>query len=833
MTPSNETLAALEFSVVRGLLAERTVTPMGGSLARSLEPLPTEEAITAGLDETDEAVRLLEAEGALPLRGAEGVEEVLARVRPEGTVLSGVEILAVTRFCAVVEDLRACRERLREPCPLLAERAGRLPDLRAIVRTIQGKISPAGELEDSASPDLARVRGRIQAARTSLRARLEAILSRADAEKVLSDSFITERGGRFVIPVRSDSPIPVRGIVHGGSSSGATLFVEPLATVEMNNELVRLRENEAAETERILRGWSERIRERREEMLEAAGEVGRLDLAQAKGYLARDLRAVRPALVGGGGVALAGARHPLLERALAAAGRRMVPIDLTLPPGSSTMIVSGSNAGGKTVVLKTVGLLALMAHAGLRVPAEEARLPFLRGVLVDIGDRQSIEGSLSTFSAHVQNLSDIVDHLAPPCLVLIDEIGTGTDPVDGGALAIALLEWLRGHGALTVATTHHGPVKVYGIETPGVESAAVEFDEATLAPTYRLLQGIAGASSGLAIAERLGLDATIVEDAKRRIAPAEREAESYLRRLKELVTDLQEDRRELEGLRLRLHEEARRVREEAIRSDHERAEKFRGELAAALEEFRTRAREHLQGVADKKETIRLEKERARREAELRREAEALTRRGAPAEPLPPGMRRGEGARRGRGRGGAGKGSGGESRELEGAGAESQGGPEEPFHPAPGARVVVGPYGREGRIERIDGGNATVLVGSARFRVPLEECLPPGAQEHPGPPVTRMTPRPLPAGRTLGKEGAAREVNLIGYTVEEGMELLDKFLDDAFLAGHREVRVVHGHGTGRLRRAVRDLLAGHPQVSSHRPGNPNEGGEGATVALLNE
>lgn len=830
MRVSSDTLQSLEFAVVRELLAERTVTPMGRPLALALGPLTAPDSIRAALDETGEAVRFLADEGGLPLRGILPVQEILEALRPEGAVLTALEVQAVVRFCSVVEDARGVRARVRDGYPRLSARVERLPELRAIVSAIHGKISASGDIEDSASAELGRIRTRIQSTKGTLHARLDAILQRAEADKVLRDAFVTERGGRFVIPVRSDSPTPVKGIVHGGSSSGATLFIEPLATVELNNDLVRLHEEETAEIERILRGWTERLRERLDELHGAADEMARLDLAQAKGLLARDLRAVLPALdEGGGGLSITGARHPLLERALAAVGARMVPIDVALPHGTSTLIVSGPNAGGKTVVLKTTGLLALMAHAGLYVPAEEARLPFLHQVLVDIGDRQSIEGSLSTFSAHIQNLAGFTRGLDPPALVLIDEIGTGTDPVEGGALAIALLEWLRRHGALTIATTHHGPVKIYGMETAGVASASVEFDLATLAPTYRLLQGIAGASSGLSIAARLGLDPEIVADAERRIDPEQREGERYLHRLRDLIGHLEEDRAELDRSRLRLEADARRAREEAIRSDHERAERFRGEMATALEEFRAKVRGHLQGVADKKEAIRLDKERALREADLRRDFERISREATPSDDLPSGGKERKGALRG--------GEAATPPKRRGVGPRAAasekggGGSEAPFRVEPGARVLVGPYGREGKVESVEGSQVTVLVGSARFHVRLDECLPPGAES--GEPPLWKTVRARPLERELGKSEAPTEIHLIGLRVEEGIETLDKFLDDALLAGHREVRIVHGHGTGRLRHAVRELLARHPQVVSHRPGEPNEGGDGATIVRLEE
>jgi CDP-diacylglycerol--glycerol-3-phosphate 3-phosphatidyltransferase len=509
------------------ILASRTVTPMGRSAALALAPLGRAEDIAAALDETEESARLIEAEGGLPLRGIVPLEEIFALVAREGSVLTGREVLAAARFCEVVDGARGFGRRVQGTFPILGGRAASLPPLGPVGAVMAGKIAPSGELEDAASVALARIRARIQGTTSALHAKLESILSRQDSGKFLSDAFVTQRGGRFVLPVRTDAPTPVRGIVHGGSSSGATIFIEPLATVEMNNDLVRLRDEETAETERILREWTERLRASLPDLRAAAEQTGRLDLAQAKGLLARDLDAVRPSIGEGLPLALAAARHPLLEKTLEDSGGRIVPIDLAFPAGTRTLIVSGPNAGGKTIVLKTAGLLAVMAHAGLFVPAKEASLPLLRQVLVDIGDMQSIEGSLSTFSAHVRSLVEMTRGLVLPSLVLIDEIGTGTDPAEGGVLAIALLEWLRERGATTIATTHHGPVKVYGIETDGVASAAVEFDETTLAPTYRLLGRDRRASSGSPRRRAAGPDAGIVASARSRLTSGEREAEGY------------------------------------------------------------------------------------------------------------------------------------------------------------------------------------------------------------------------------------------------------------------------------------------------------------------
>jgi DNA mismatch repair protein MutS2 len=499
-----------------------------------------------------------------------------------------------------------------------------------------------------------------------------------------------------------------------------------------------------------------------------------------------------PADVGGSDrILLRDARHPVLETTLAgrASSEAVVPISLAMEESDRVLIISGPNTGGKTVALKTIGLLAVMAHAGLPVPAREASFPAVSEVLVDIGDHQSIQASLSTFSSHVSNIASMIGRAGPGTLTLLDEVGTGTDPAEGAALAVAVLDRLRQDGSRVVATTHHGTVKVWGFTTEGVANAACEFDETSLRPTYRLLPGVAGSSSGLAIAERLGLPAEVVADAHRRLDPKEAEAEGYLARLGALAAEREEALRESVDERRRLERERRRVAEDAEQREKARQERFADELERVVATFDEESRRLLARVADVRERKAVERERRRQEARLRRAVrETMAEHGV----LP-----------------------------------DDGGPPEGWTPAPGDEVRVVSLGRTGRVQDMRGEEAEVLLGRSTFRLPRSDLRPAGETGK---------GRRLPPGvaASLGdREAVSRELSVIGRRVDEALAAVDKFLDDAALAGHESVRVIHGHGTGRLRNAVREMLDGHPHVDSFRPGGDDEGGDGATVVRLKE
>ena len=492
---------------------------------------------------------------------------LLEKLRIEGAALAALEILALTELARAALEM----QRLFAKCPLarLDEWARSLADFRNLVTELEGKIHPDGSVDSSASPELARIRRSIERLRVEVQAVLERLLRHLGREGVLQDAVVTLRNDRFVIPVRAEEKRRVQGVVHGASSSGATVFLEPMETLPLNNELVELQDREFAEIQRILGEFSRKLRERRDDLVRATEILSELDLAFAKAEFARQYDACIPEFGSERALALEDARHPLLEKTLRAQGKSPVPLSIELKPPKIMMIVSGPNTGGKTVSLKTLGSAVLMAQAGIPVPAAEFKLPVFRRVLADIGDQQSIEANLSTFSAHVHNIQRMAEVAGEKDMVLMDELGTSTEPNEGAALAVAILEHFRERGSMTLVTTHHSRLKAYAAETPEALNAAMEFDEVTLEPTYRLLSGLPGKSSALDIAQRLGLETSIVEKARTLLHPADAEAAA-------LIAGLHQQREELEKqtgdlARQRSDQEARQQElEKHLEAEHRR-----------------------------------------------------------------------------------------------------------------------------------------------------------------------------------------------------------------------------------------------------------------------
>lgn len=782
----------LAWDQVCGYLAGQTRTPMGREGALGLHPTSDLGNLRARRDRVVEMMRVHAEQGRLPLEEVIDPTPLLSRMAIEGSRLGGKEIYQILHLLAVGRALRRDLAALApESFPALGADWTRLPDLDDLIDQIDGRITPAGLLEDHASPELHRIRGQVRTLSERLTGTLDGILRSRFAEKVLRDDYITLRNNRFVLPVRTDAPYPMEGIVHGTSGTGQTLFIEPLETVSINNELVRLKDEEAREEERILREWTSWMARWRGEIEVTALRISEMDLLEALAVFAESSRAVPAAVGESDRIVLRAARHPVLEKTLTTRsdGEGVVPLDVTLEEGERVLVISGPNTGGKTVALKTIGLLTVMAHAGLPVPAAEAGFPLVESVLVDIGDHQSIQASLSTFSSHVENIAGMIGQAGPRSLVLLDEVGTGTDPAEGAALATAVLDRLRQDGARVVATTHHGSVKAWAFNTEGVASAACEFDEASLRPTYRLLTGVAGASSGLAIAERLGLPPEVVTDALNRLDPRGVETERYLARLRQLAGEREEAVRKIEGEVRQLRTEREEQSRTAEEKENRRRDRFARELEQVLSGFRREAGKLLARVRDARERRALERERARQEAVLRRKIsrEITARTGGTRPPPPP----------------------------------------EGWIPEVGRKVQVTSLGREGMVRAVEDGEAEVLLGRATFRVKVSDLRPVE-----GEPTGRA--RPLPPGvsaRLEEREPVALELRVIGQTVEEARSSVDKYLDDAILSGHAQVRIIHGHGSGRLRRALRDMLTDHPHVVSSRPGEPGEGGDGATVVQL--
>ncbi len=779
----------LELGGVLELLAARTRTEPGRAAARGLAPASNPDDVALRLERLREMMAL-EASGEAPtLPPLEDPATALDQVRIPGGVAEGEALRLLVAVAEAGAGLARHLRGQREAAPGLAELAREQPDLEPLRRAARGVFAEDGSLQDRASPELAAIRRRLATAGERLRRRMASFLEGPEAERYLRDEYVTQRNGRFVIPVRADSRDAVEGIVHGASTSGATLFVEPLETVGLNNDLVRLQEEEAAEVRRILAELSAAAREAAPALEAASRLIAQVDLLLAAARLGRDFDARPAALAAAGELELQEARHLLLEARLRQAGGSAVPISLALSPRERVLVVSGPNTGGKTVALKTVGLAALMTQAGLPVPARRAVLPVFRQVLADIGDHQSIAENLSTFSSHITALVRMCRAVAGPALVLLDELGTGTDPEEGAALGVAVVESFRRREALVLVTTHHNGLKAYAEATPGVRNASVEFDEATLRPTYRLLHGVAGRSGGLDIAARLGLPEEIVEHARSLLGEGGRTAERYIGQLAEKVARAEEDRRAAaETL------SAARAEREAARDREERqAQEVQARLAAAEERVRKEMDRAAREVLRKLEATAGRREAQQRQQKARAEFTGLARRA-----------------RGEGEGGG-----------AGSGAEARPGPL-----AAGDRVRLQAFGREGTVEQVSGERVTVIVAGRRFVVGTGE-------------VTRLAPAPAPAAGRSGQVSAPEpsdlpvELHLLGKRVEEALDELERYLDRALMAGWREVRIVHGHGTGRLKSAVRERLADHPAVLRFRPGAAGEGGDGATVAVLED
>ncbi|HEV8198493.1 MAG TPA: Smr/MutS family protein [Candidatus Polarisedimenticolia bacterium] len=792
MTVDDKLLSDLEFEAVREALQAETATPLGALRASALRPSADPVEVAREQAITLEALRHLEEKGALPFGTLLDITPILDRLGVDGQELGAREVLDVLAVMRAGRDLRAELAPAREAYPGLWRLAADLPDIGNLFRFLDGKIGPQGTVLDHASDTLAGLRAELRRASSRLDAVLARVLERPEVGKALMDDFVALRSERHVIPIRAESRGAVAGIVHAISGSGATVFLEPLETVELNNEIVTLREQEAAEVRRLLREYSDLLRGRLPELRALAHGVGGLDLAMARARLGRRQKAVPAAASEAEALQFVAARHPLVEESLRREGATIVPLDLELGPDQMVLVLSGPNTGGKTVALKTLGLLAVMHQSGLLVPAREARLPVYRSIHLDIGDRQSIADRLSTFSARVQAIRRMAATLDAPALVLLDEVGSGTDPEEGVALAIAVIDHFRRRGARVLATTHLEALKAYAATTPSCGNAAMQFDETKGSPTYRLAQGVPGRSSALETAERLGLPADILAEARARRGDAGRLLDDYLKRLEVLTTDLEEKTAAAER-------EAARLREDRAafeRGLEEREARLRERAAADIDKAVVAARaegeRYLAGLRDREIVERLRREEDRLAARLRDTAHEkmleVTGRTAPAVPTAPTL-------------------------------------------SPGTRVRVRGLGLDGVVESLQGDRVAVVARGKRLLVPRADCAPEGARPPAG-------PAPLPEGIRLERRPVVASqgvsgglLDLRGIKVEEALARLDKFLDDASVDGRDEVRLHHGIGSGRLRRAVHELLHRHPLVARYGAAAEDDGGDGTTIVTL--
>lgn len=799
------TLSSLEFGGLKGLLSPRLRSPLGAKALASLSPTSDPAEVAVRRARASEALAYLTEFHAPSAGEVEDPEETLIELEPEGAILDPVKIARLTKVIRAGVSFRDEIGAVRTRFPRLWDVASSIPALRPLLGDLATRISPEGKVEDRASPDLERIRSHIASLEGRLQRMLRSFLDRQAVRDAMQDAFVTVRSGRFVVPVRVEARKEIGGIIHGASSTGATVFVEPMEMVEPNNELVTLRDEEEAEMRRILLALSGRLRSHLPDLRSLARAIGEADLMAACALFARDFKA--SAAEDAASIVLRGARHPVLQSALESRGGTIVPLDVEIPSSGQVLVLSGPNTGGKTAALKTIGLLALMNQSGILVPAGSASFPIFAQVLADVGDRQSITDNLSTFSARMLRIAEMSRALESPALVLLDEVGGGTDPEEGGALAVAVVDHFRRRGACIIATTHHSALKAYAEITGGAANASMEFDETALAPTYRLIAGIAGRSGGLEMAGRVGLPEEIVDSARSRLSEAHRVVDRYLTQLQELVEARRKEEERARGEREALEAEREQARERAREEEVDLRRRYETAAGEALAKIGAAAEEIVKSVKDRAAALQLRSEarKAAREAEERM-------RPAVAPPKPSHLK---------------------LEDLAALSARS-GGAFAEF--TPGSIVRVRGLGASGKIETIDArrGMAVVLIRGKRMTVTLNDCE--LLQAAPSAGATARVPPVLPQGVSLsaaGKESAPAEINLIGKTVEEATGLLDKFLDDAVLAGHREIRIVHGHGTGRLRSGIAAYLSGHPLVQSHHAADARSGGTGATMAVLRE
>ncbi len=786
------TLRALEFGAVVEMLAGLTAFGPSRELAEASQPIADPVLVGFYQEQTDEAARLLDDQAQTTIGGARDVRAAIERARRGGRLTAqelldiGETLRATSLFEARLHDWHG--RHLAE----VRDALDAAPDLR---QRVERSFDDAGELLDGASVALAGIRKRLRTAQDRVRERLNAMLRSSDLAGAIGEAIVTMRAGRYVIPVRAEARGRIKGIVHDQSASGATLFVEPLTVVDLNNAWTEATLEEQREEERILDELSRLVEDRAESLSASLEALARADLWLARARLARQQDAVRPAIADDA-LELLSARHPLL-------GEGAVPIDLRLGQrfGYQALVVTGPNTGGKTVSLKTLGLLALMHQAGLRVPAADgARLPVFRRVMADIGDEQSIAQSLSTFSSHLRNVVRFVAAAEPGTLVLLDEVGAGTDPAEGSALAMAIIEALLGAGAWVAATTHYAELKSFAAEHADVTNASVEFDVRTLRPTYRLEIGLPGKSQAFAIADRLGLPEAVLADARQRLSAEHVSLEETL-----AAVQRAEAERGDELARARAEREAAATERERASAGVSRA---RREAAQILADARRAADDLLARTEREVGEIRRETTRQRNMRRSRgadpstRAFDELARRAADARQTV-------------------EAAVGEPGETALAGAPQ---------PRVGLWGRSRTLGSTGRIAEISGRTGRVTLETpqgARVVVPGDDV------EVVDEPVSGPTGRDL-ATEELRRRAAARvspTLDLRGERVEAALEQLDAYLDEVLLAGLDQVTIRHGSGTGALRRAIRDRLAEHPRVRSVRSGRREEGGDQATVVEL--
>jgi DNA mismatch repair protein MutS2 len=797
---SQKTLETLELQKVLERLANYTSFSAGKEMARDLFPTTNLEEAQTWQQEVAEVRELMEKnENRINLGSVRDVRDVaISAVR--GVVIEPNVLLDIRLTLRRAETIKRTLTKMKHQFPLLANIVTEIEPCNELQQSIEKAIDDNGEVRDSASPRLAIIRRDLKTTFDKLQTKLNRIISSPNTAQYLQESIITMRNGRYVVPVKADFKGRLRGILHDTSSSGATVFIEPEATVELNNEWRDLQLQEEKEIRRILATLTEEVGENSEDVVRTVDVLAYIDLVKAKAEFAEQINGAQPVLMPfkqrgshpnhpGSMIYFEQARHPLIPG-------KVVPIDVEFDDDTWSLVITGPNTGGKTVALKTVGLLTLMAQCGLHLPCVDAKLSVFEGIYADIGDEQSIEQSLSTFSAHMTNTIDILEKCDDRSLVLLDEVGAGTDPAEGSALARAILNNLVAKRATTMVTTHHPELKSYAVETEGIRNASVEFDIETLSPTYRLIIGLPGRSNALAIASRLGLQETVIEDARTMVSSADLDADKMLdeihrsreeaRRREADIAALQEDieaeRAELRERLDKLEDERRDVLIQAQRKAESEVNELREELK--------RLRKDMRSASMPLENLRAIQETADRLVEYARQPFE----GADAVEVPPAY-------------------------------------ESTWKPRLGDTVWMETLKAEGQVVELEREEALVQVGTLKIRAGIHDLKRPNRQDKRVAEKERSRRR---TGTTQYKEAHPQvespglELDLRGQRVEQALKNLDEYIDAAYLSGLPFARVIHGKGTGALRKAVREMVEAHPLVNKVIEAKPNEGGEGVTV-----
>lgn len=779
----------LEFDKIKERLARKAATSLGKQKALAVHSESEFGLVQRLLTETDEALRLFDMGKRFPFGGAGDITDSIKRAQL-GSVLDAEALMLVGSTAAAMRQMKSFLQGEAEMAPTLAGYASGMQVFTRLEKQLENAISEKGELKDSASTKLGGLRNGIAIAKSRVKEKLDSILHSPEYQKYFQEQLVTMRGDRYVIPIKQEYKFNFPGVVHDQSGSGATLFIEPMAVVNLNNDIKKYLAQEKEEIERILRQLSGAVGAEANELAASLGILTDLDVICAKAYLAQEQKAVRPMMLVNGYIDIHQGRHPLLKQ------EEVVPLDIKLGEKFNTLLITGPNTGGKTVALKTVGLFALMAQAGLFVPAKLTKLPVFRAIFADIGDEQSIEQSLSTFSGHLRNIVEILNEVREKDLVLIDEICAGTDPNEGAALAMSILDHLHKKDVFTIITTHYSELKTFAYEHVGMENASVEFDPVSLRPTYRLLMGVPGSSNAFYISKRLGLSQEILDKAGQMLTQEHLHMEDVLQNLEGERRQYEQQNKEIEAMRI----ESEKIKQELLRKKtdldkrrNEMLRKAREEADEVYRKSRREAEEIMKELRAMKKEFDVEKMNNLADEARKKLASTFDLSKAPAP---------------------------EGKQLSMENAR------------PGQVIYLSSLAQNGTIVEVSGNNVLVQIGSMKTTVPIKRCLLLSEPKKEAPREAPKTRKGYAHDLFVSKnETVPAEIDVRGMTVEEAIPIIDKVIDDSILAGAERVRIIHGKGTGMLRIGLTGYLSGHRSVKRIEAAPLNEGGSGATIVFF--